>query len=436
NREASSELSQLLTRMQTLMAKAGSNSQPNQGQAHAAEQAQAQDQGTAQGQGLNREASSELSQLLTRLQTLMAKTGSNSQPNQGQAHAAEQVQDQGTAQGKIQGQAQSQVFDSEKVSDLRQILHRLQTVLGRAEGTGQHSAAGEKVVSLGDDGPKSTQGDMRASQAVLSPQPQPARPAPYYLQASQASEQARPEGSAKPEFIPLAAEGQLAGGNKDGLTGQGRSSLAEAMLQNPGSGGKGQAGAGSGPQFTMSSYNPADGSSGSGQFGTGSGTPGAATSQAAGSQNLAAQTSGTQQAFEQSMVDQVRFRLSQGARSGQQEVVVRMHPRELGEVRLSLTSDDGNLRAHLHVQSQQVQDVLERNMPRLREALAEQGIDVDDFVFSSDDQGQEREYRSFEQEKWAGRQSGSEGIKTAGPEPHPKAQHNGYSAEKGLSVRI
>ncbi|MFP4035715.1 MAG: hypothetical protein ACLFT5_09460, partial [Desulfovermiculus sp.] len=59
------------------------NSQPNQGQAHAAKQVQ--DQGTAQGQGLNREASSELSQLLTRMQTLMAKAGSNSQPNQGQA---------------------------------------------------------------------------------------------------------------------------------------------------------------------------------------------------------------------------------------------------------------------------------------------------------------------------------------------------------------
>ncbi|MFP4049750.1 MAG: flagellar hook-length control protein FliK, partial [Desulfovermiculus sp.] len=406
--------------------KAGSNSQPNQGQAHAAEQVQGQ--GTAQGQGLNREASSELSQLLTRQQTLMAKSDSNSQPNQGQAHAAEQVQGQAQSQG--------QIFDIEKVSDLRQMLHRLQALLSRIEGTGHQGAAGEKTVSLGDDGPKSTQGDMRASQAVLSPQAQPARPAPYYLQAYQSGEQARPDGSTKAEFISQAGEGQSAGGNKDGLTGQGRSSLAEAMLQNPGSGGKGQAGAGSGPQFTMTTYNPADGSSGSGQFGTGSGTPGAATSQSAGSQSLAAQTSGTQQAFEQSMVDQVRFRLSQGARSGQQEMVVRMHPRELGEVRLSLTSDDGNLRAHLHVQSQQVQDVLERNMPRLREALAEQGIDVDDFVFSSDDQGQERENRTFEQEKWAGRQSGSEDIKTAGPEPHLKAQHNGYSSENGLSVRI
>jgi flagellar hook-length control protein FliK len=148
------------------------------------------------------------------------------------------------------------------------------------------------------------------------------------------------------------------------------------------------------------------------------------------------QASATQQVFEQSMVDQVRFRLSQGLRSGQQEVVVRMHPRELGEVRLSLTSDDGNLRAHLHVQSQQVQDVLERNMPRLREALAEQGIEVNDFVFSSGEQEQETEYRTFEQERWAGGQPGPGSTSPSAAEMHTGTEQAGYRPEQGLSVRI
>lgn len=103
--------------------------------------------------------------------------------------------------------------------------------------------------------------------------------------------------------------------------------------------------------------------------------------------------------FETQVMEQVRMRFQAGARQGQSEMVVRMHPPELGEVRLNLTSDDGTLRAQLHAQSQQVFDILERHAPQLRQALADQGIDLDDLLVSSDGadgEGQPSQWQSAE----------------------------------------
>ncbi len=42
------------------------------------------------------------------------------------------------------------------------------------------------------------------------------------------------------------------------------------------------------------------------------------------------------------------------------------------------------VRANFHAQSQQVQEVLERNLPQLRNALAEQGLKIDQFQVTTD----------------------------------------------------
>lgn len=123
--------------------------------------------------------------------------------------------------------------------------------------------------------------------------------------------------------------------------------------------------------------------------------------------------------FETQVMEQVRMRFQAGARQGQSEMVVRMHPPELGEVRLNLTSDDGILRAQLHAQSQQVHDILERHAPQLRQALADQGIDLDDLLVSSDSaegQGQASE--------WQNAENGSSGQPGHAAESNGEAENN------------
>ena len=412
-------------------------------------------------QSLDSGARAELGQLLEHVQTLLG--GGKGQVQTAQAEMASQTLDsetraqlgqllervqallgggKGQTQDAQSGQVSSQSLDQEARAELRQLLQRMQAMLGQGESKGQ-AGTGQKAFHVQDGLKPAAPEGLLASQSAatsqpVSPQPAPNRGLGYYLQSYQGAEQAGGKGSTQADLVSASGEGQTSGGSKEGLAGQGRSSLAEAMFLQNSPGGKGQTGTGSGNQFGLTLHNAAETGTGSGggPAATFSGSQGSAVANPLGGQG-ASQAFGTQQAFEQSMVDQVRFRMSQGMRSGQQEVVVRMHPRELGEVRLSLTSDDGTLRAHLHVQSQQVQDVLERNMARLRETLAEQGIDVDDFVFSSDEQGQEPEYRTFEQEKWAGGQpSGSGKAMPEGAEVHAGKDQAGFRPEQGLSVRI
>jgi flagellar hook-length control protein FliK len=65
-------------------------------------------------------------------------------------------------------------------------------------------------------------------------------------------------------------------------------------------------------------------------------------------------------------------------------MVLRLHPAELGSLRIELMVEGDKVRANLHAQTQQVQEVLERNLGQLRNALAEQGLKIDHFQVSSD----------------------------------------------------
>ena len=65
-------------------------------------------------------------------------------------------------------------------------------------------------------------------------------------------------------------------------------------------------------------------------------------------------------------------------------MVLRLHPAALGALRIELMVEGDQVRANLHAQTQQVQEVLERNLNQLRNALAEQGLKIDQFQVTSD----------------------------------------------------
>ncbi len=114
-----------------------------------------------------------------------------------------------------------------------------------------------------------------------------------------------------------------------------------------------------------------------------------------------------QQVAESQIFDQVVARFSSGINGGTKRMVLRMQPAELGSLKIELMVEGDRVRANLQAQSMQVQEVLERNLPQLRNALAEQGLKIDQFqVDVNKDQSQQQfEQMAQQQQERQGSQS-------------------------------
>lgn len=61
---------------------------------------------------------------------------------------------------------------------------------------------------------------------------------------------------------------------------------------------------------------------------------------------------------------------------GKQEVTIRLDPAELGSMHIKLQVQQDQLHVAIHTQVGQSRDIIEQNLPRLREQLAQQGINL------------------------------------------------------------
>jgi len=86
-----------------------------------------------------------------------------------------------------------------------------------------------------------------------------------------------------------------------------------------------------------------------------------------------------QQVAESQIFDQVVARFSGSFNGESGRMVLRLQPAELGSLKLDLMVEGDRIRANIHAQSLQVREVLERHLPQLRNALAEQGLKIDQF---------------------------------------------------------
>lgn len=86
---------------------------------------------------------------------------------------------------------------------------------------------------------------------------------------------------------------------------------------------------------------------------------------------------------EQEIFNQIVQRFNLTTRMQSSRINLKLHPAELGELKIDLTIKEGSIRANVHAQSQHVQEILERNMPKLRTVLEQQGFVVEDIVVSS-----------------------------------------------------
>ena len=63
-------------------------------------------------------------------------------------------------------------------------------------------------------------------------------------------------------------------------------------------------------------------------------------------------------------------------------ISIKMQPEELGNLNMKLVSDENGIKAHIQVQSQQVQDILEKHLFRLKEGFEQQGLNLHDIQVS------------------------------------------------------
>jgi flagellar hook-length control protein FliK len=119
------------------------------------------------------------------------------------------------------------------------------------------------------------------------------------------------------------------------------------------------------------------------------------------------QLSNGYQISESQIFDQVVTQLSGSVNGESGRMVLRLQPAELGSLRLELKIEGDRVQAHLHAQTHQVQEVLERNLPQLRSALAEQGLKIDQFLVNVDQHQAEGQFdgQTQYQQQGAERQS-------------------------------
>jgi flagellar hook-length control protein FliK len=114
---------------------------------------------------------------------------------------------------------------------------------------------------------------------------------------------------------------------------------------------------------------------------------------------------------------------------------IRLHPVELGTVRLRLVMEEGMLAAKLQVESETVKGMMESSLPSLQAALEERGIQVQAFEVSVDPEGSNafpREHEEFHRGRFSNAfqqmsRSGQENMEYPDERERHARRHFGYN---------
>lgn len=93
-----------------------------------------------------------------------------------------------------------------------------------------------------------------------------------------------------------------------------------------------------------------------------------------------------------------RFSIQRKFESG--SMSLRLHPQELGELKLDIQVEKEAIKAHIVAQNPHIQEILERNIPKLREALAGQGLSLEVMDVTVADNSMDNQSRFQEQTSW------------------------------------
>lgn len=117
---------------------------------------------------------------------------------------------------------------------------------------------------------------------------------------------------------------------------------------------------------------------------TGAASSGASQGRAVSSADSSSGSRGPEGSSQEANVQRVRFiqrvaRAFQTLRDGGGSIRLRLHPPELGSLRVELLVRDGALRARMEVENQAARTTLLEHLPMLRERLAQQDIRIEQF---------------------------------------------------------
>lgn len=86
---------------------------------------------------------------------------------------------------------------------------------------------------------------------------------------------------------------------------------------------------------------------------------------------------------EQEVMQQVIERFQIARRTLDTQINIKLHPAELGELKIDLTVKEGSIRANVVAQSQHAQEIIEKNMSKLRSVLEENGFTIETITVTS-----------------------------------------------------
>ena len=117
---------------------------------------------------------------------------------------------------------------------------------------------------------------------------------------------------------------------------------------------------------------------------------------------------------EGTVADQMIAHFSVNKRLESGSINLKLYPQELGELRMEIKVEQDNVKAHIIAQSPQAQEMIDRHMPRLREALEQQGLhlqQVEVTVAAQDNASGER-FQDSSARQQSGRPANSHNAQT------------------------
>ncbi len=87
---------------------------------------------------------------------------------------------------------------------------------------------------------------------------------------------------------------------------------------------------------------------------------------------------------EDDILQQLTNRFQISGKNTDSRINLKLHPAELGELKIDLTVKEGSIRANVVAQSHHTMEILEKNIPKLRSVLENQGFTVDQISVTAD----------------------------------------------------
>ncbi|MDA0108890.1 flagellar hook-length control protein FliK [Vibrio sp. La 4.2.2] len=121
--------------------------------------------------------------------------------------------------------------------------------------------------------------------------------------------------------------------------------------------------------------------------------------------------------------DQVAERVQMMMAKNLKHVDIRLDPPDLGRMQIRMSLNNDSATVHFTVQNQQTRDMVDHAMPRLREMLSQQGIQLADSSVQQQSQGQQQRHASHE--------SSGSGSQSSG-----QSNHGVDDTEESVSLNV